>query len=331
MDKYLYEEQPQVLEQLHNMVMKGHVPHALIFYGEKSTSKKDVAREFSKMLYEKFFNTDIENYKLHHLIEIDEHPNIKFIKRDSKSSITIDYAREIINDSSMYSEYEGPIIYIFEDADYFNSSSINSILKFVEEPKDNTYIIFIVNNLNNLLPTIQSRSILINFKPLDKKAVLDKLLKEGLDQDVLKALTEYRQNEEEVLKLYNDQKYIDIYNFIIDLINEPFEKNGSLVLSFNESYKQIKDPDYQEFYISLLVFMFEDILRLKRNDDNIIFSTELKRLNELKIIFSDNKVIETIKNLLELKSYVSRKSQINVSLFLNNLFLDLEITCTEKR
>jgi len=330
-NNYLYEEQPQVLKELNNMVKKGHVPHALIFYGEKSTSKVEVALEFSKMLYEKNLSKDINEYEFNHLIDIHEHPNIKHIKRDSKSSITIDAAREIMNDNNLYSEYPGPIIYIFEDADYFNSSSINSILKFVEEPKDDTYIIFIVENLNNLLPTIQSRSILINFKPLDKERVVEKLSHEGLDKDILNVIAEYRKKEDEIINIYNDSKYIDCYNAVIDLINEPFERNGSLVLINTESFKKIKDNELQEFYVSLLVFVFEDLLKIKRSDYNIIFNNYLNRLTQVQNQFTESKLIDAIKNLLELKSYISRKTQVNTTLFLNNLFLDLEMSSTGKR
>jgi DNA polymerase-3 subunit delta' len=38
-----------------------------------------------------------------------------------------------------------------------NIQSLNSLLKFLEEPHDNIYAIFTCNNISNVLPTIKSR------------------------------------------------------------------------------------------------------------------------------------------------------------------------------
>ena len=48
-------------------------------------------------------------------------------------------------------------MYVIRDADRFNSSSANTLLKFLEEPEDNILGFFITNNKENVISTIRSR------------------------------------------------------------------------------------------------------------------------------------------------------------------------------
>lgn len=48
-------------------------------------------------------------------------------------------------------------IYIIRDAERFNSSSANTLLKFLEEPEENILGIFITSNKENVISTIRSR------------------------------------------------------------------------------------------------------------------------------------------------------------------------------
>lgn len=48
-------------------------------------------------------------------------------------------------------------MYVIREAERFNSSSANTLLKFLEEPEDNILGIFITNNKENVISTIRSR------------------------------------------------------------------------------------------------------------------------------------------------------------------------------
>ena len=197
-------EQPIVFNTLKNMIKKKRVPHALIFNGDKSTSKEKMVRYFIKMVYADYFNEEISDSGVYKRIDDDSCLNVNYIKRDTKTSISIDSVRGYIKESNESSLEEGPRFYIFEDADYLNQSSSNAILKFVEEPFPNTYIIFIVENLNNLLDTIISRCALLNFKPVSKDALKNRLIEAKYDEDLVNILVEYSQ----------DQEMIESINFI---------------------------------------------------------------------------------------------------------------------
>lgn len=48
-------------------------------------------------------------------------------------------------------------IYIIKNAENMNESAANAILKFLEEPPENVYALFLTNDLNQILQTIKSR------------------------------------------------------------------------------------------------------------------------------------------------------------------------------
>ena len=89
-------EQPIVYKTLSNMIKKGRIPHALIFNGDKSTGREEMVRHFIKMVYSNYFNEEITDSGVYKRIDDDSCLNVLYIKRDTKTSISIDSVRDFI-------------------------------------------------------------------------------------------------------------------------------------------------------------------------------------------------------------------------------------------
>lgn len=70
-------------------------------------------------------------------------------------------------------------IAIIDDADWLNVEGANSLLKTLEEPSPGAIIILISTSVQRQLPTIRSRSQVIQFQPLSNVEVAECLLKSG--------------------------------------------------------------------------------------------------------------------------------------------------------
>lgn len=103
-------------------------PHFIIVSGERGSGKKHIAKVVGKML-----DCDIS------------------IAEDVKA----DTVKNIVESSYFV---KSPILYIIPDADNMSNSSRNSLLKLTEEPPSNAYIIMTITSLENTLPTLLSRS-----------------------------------------------------------------------------------------------------------------------------------------------------------------------------
>jgi DNA polymerase-3 subunit delta' len=72
-------------------------------------------------------------------------------------------------------------VFLIDQADRANEQSANSLLKILEEPPDHLILILTAENLYDLLPTIRSRSLVLNFSPLDSADMESFAKARGLD------------------------------------------------------------------------------------------------------------------------------------------------------
>lgn len=112
-------------------------------------------------------------------------------------------------------------IYIIKNVEKLNSTSANTMLKFIEEPDENIIGFLITNDVNNVIDTIKSRCELINVKYNDNNLV-NEIINDN-DNEYIKVAHEYltklevektdliMYNKDVLLKNYterNDIKYI---------------------------------------------------------------------------------------------------------------------------
>jgi len=72
---------------------------------------------------------------------------------------------------------------IVDDADHFNTSSANCLLKTLEEPPPSALLILIGTSPSRQLPTIRSRSQIVRFQPLSTETVAQILVETGAITD----------------------------------------------------------------------------------------------------------------------------------------------------
>ena len=70
-----------------------------------------------------------------------------------KKNIDIHQIRNLINQMNKSSFNQKPRMVLIDNIEFLNLNSINSLLKFLEEPNDNIYFILIHNN-TKILPTL---------------------------------------------------------------------------------------------------------------------------------------------------------------------------------
>ena len=296
---FLEAEQPLVFNTINNMIKRRHVPHALIFYGDKSTSKYEMSIYFTKELYKSILDLSDDSNVLDR-IDKNIHSNVTIIE-PGINTLSKDTIESIIFDSNISSLEDGPKVYIFKDSDKLNQSSSNSLLKFIEEPSSDVYIIFLVDNLSNIISTIKSRCVLLSFRQLNKDLLKEKLTELGYEKLITNILIEYTQNIDLIKSIIEDEEYMEILNFIPNLFMEPFEKNGSMILTLKEKIELIEsNPDYIDFFLTLFVLYLKDILNYNINKaDDFIFSGEKYRIKELSKIYSEDELSSFIKDILE--------------------------------
>ncbi len=100
------------------------------------------------------------------------HPDVRWVKDDEdKNSIGIDSVRAISQWAAMKPFESAWKICIVQAAEKITDDAANAFLKTLEEPPKNTVFCLLVENRNNLLETIQSRSFEIRLMPMAFQSV----------------------------------------------------------------------------------------------------------------------------------------------------------------
>lgn len=135
-----------ISQQLLQQFWQEKLPHAIILAGKKGIGKATFATQFA-------FSIDAET---------------KIItKQPNKTVITIDQIREINDFLQKNSIAKQQKVLIIDSICSLNKQASNALLKPLEEPINNTFLILIAHQLNKVLPTILSRCRLIKVPALN--------------------------------------------------------------------------------------------------------------------------------------------------------------------
>ena len=265
-----------------------NLPNSILIHGLNGIGK----RTFLNKLVKNILNIEFKDNNVDHhlnLFKNNTHPNIKIIEKEIdsktgkiKSNITIDQIRRLKTflNSTTTIQNSSKIV-IVDSADYLNISSANSMLKILEEPKENTYIFLISNQISLLLPTIRSRCLKIKFNTHNLTNFTN-IIKDNIDEI---------SNEE--------------INFYFELT---YGSPGTTILYYNNDFLDI-------FQLSIKCLLSNDLDDDKINLSNILskltndeFNNYLSMLKFILIVANKLKVNRDDKSLINMPNYLELES-----------------------
>ena len=298
---------------------KNKMPHAFIFYGAQA---QEIAR-FVEQLIKSILcsNTTNENFACGKcqdcLWSETNHPDLKIVEssldKDEKSSsdtLNVGSAREVKSFLELTSHQEGgKKIVVIYGADRLTIAASNALLKTIEEPPTNCLIIFTVNNLANLLPTITSRCRLISFsKPSIEEA--KKFLKQNNHDDLIENLHLYNNSP---LQLINDKELITNVSIII----EELKKGGNIDLM---KINNIWLSNGLTWIINLLQKWSYELLLYKLSEGSNYFPHDGEAIHKLSLNADLSKLLTYQKSLNTIKSY--SQTSVNKEINLNSVMIE---------
>ena len=169
----------------------GKLPHALLFYGQEKIGKKALAIEFAEFL-----------------IGRTSPPDFILVEPEDSKEIHISQIRNLIQKLSFKPYLADLKLAVIDKAHLMTQEAQNCFLKFLEEPKNKTFLILVSAYPSLLLPTILSRVQKIRFFPIkgfeveNKKEIVSDLIK--ISQSDLSSRFQYvkdisKENLEEIL------------------------------------------------------------------------------------------------------------------------------------
>ena len=316
----------QIIEHLQNAIELKKVSHAYIINGEKGAGKMLIANAFALTLQcEK--QERIPCLKCHSCKQAysGNHPDIIHVSHEKPGTISVEEIRTQLNNDILIKPYSSPKkIYIIDEADKLTVQAQNALLKTIEEPPEYGVVILITNNADALLPTILSRCVVLNIKPV-KDSVLKRYLMERLKVPDYKAdlsIAFARGNVGKAVALASSENFDMIKKDALDMLKYLEDMEIHEVVAWVK-----KTADYKleiNDFLDILTVWFRDVLLFKATKDvnMLIFRDQIQEIRK-KADKSSYSGLEEIVNAIE-KAKVRLNANVNFDLTIELMLLAIK-------
>ncbi|AWL12018.1 DNA-directed DNA polymerase [Saliniradius amylolyticus] len=176
-------------DQLARQRQSGQLHHGLLLQASPGSGQGDFARSLAALLLcQQSGDRPCGQCQSCKLYQAGSHPD--FIELESDKAIGVDLIREGIGKLTGTSQLSGAKVLILHHADAMTESASNALLKTLEEPTANTYLILTSTSLEGLLPTIVSRCLKVRLPTPSRAQTENWLNGQGLmpESEILSSL-----------------------------------------------------------------------------------------------------------------------------------------------
>lgn len=318
--------QEQLVEHFQNVIKTGKVAHAYIINGERSAGKEFVAKVFATAL-----QCESEGEKpcgqCHSCKQAltQNQPDIIQVLHEKPNTIGVEDIRNKINNDIGIKPYSSPYkIYIMNEGEKMTVQAQNALLKTLEEPPAYGIIMILTTNLDTLLPTILSRCVVLNMKPVADAKVKKYLMEEEhvpeYKADVCVAFA--RGNLGKAKALATSEEFDNIKNEAVTLLKYIRDME---IYEIVAAIKQISQYQFEiNDYLDILSVWYRDVLLFKATNDanHLIFKEEIQYIRKV----ADQSTYEGIEIIIDaLEKAKSRlKANVNFDLTMELLLLTIK-------
>ena len=270
-------------QQLTNAYHSNKLSHAYLFEGDDAQTMKQVAINFAKLILCQTYN----------------HPDFMYIST-TENAIKKEQVEQLVRHMNQLPIESTNKVYIIEDFEKLTVQGENSILKFLEEPPDNTIAILLSTKPEQILDTIHSRCQHVYFKPIDKEKFINRLVEQDMSKPVAEMISTYTTQIDNALALNEEFDLLALRKSVIRwcellLTNKPMALIGIIDL-----LKQAKNKKLQSLTIAAVNGFFEDIIHTKVNvEDKQIYSDLKNDIDQYAQKLSFNQLILMFDQLTE--------------------------------
>lgn len=278
---YGHETTIQIFETLIN---NSTLPHGILLSGKGSIGKRKLARYIASRILSSKIKEQAVKIQHEHLISIGQYPDLILISpEDGKSNIKVEQIRALKESLSLSPYYGNAIVSIIDDAHTLNISAANSLLKTLEEPEKDKYIILVSDSPHLLTPTLRSRCHNFSCSQLSREdisKIIVELFAGLIQEDLIIKLSSYMKGS---LAAISISELIDERTLKISDEENARDKLSNLISKLEEILSKIEyvfkyDRDSSEFYSGIiqLISSYE-----KQNEISIVWDLLIEKINLL--------------------------------------------------
>lgn len=305
-------EQPIAIKILENSIISGKLSHAYIFETNNYADAFNFVVEFVKNIVcneHKSLEHNEEECPI--CTQINNNNYIEFKILDTEKLQLKKEELLKLQDEFKNKALEGnKKIYLIKCAEKLNSSSSNTILKFLEEPEENIIAILMTPSRYMLLKTILSRCQIISLNNIESQ--------NNISSYILKVTNNLFETEEEQNKYINDKIEL-VLKFI-----EYFEKHGKDTLLFTKDliFKKITQREDFLLFFEIVKLFYYDVLTMKTKNKLIYFEDYVSNIS---LVLEKNNINKVAKKLQLIENTIEKiKLNVNLNLIVDKFIIESE-------
>lgn len=196
-----------------------------------------------------------------------QHENLRIVS-PSGAQIKMEQGKEIIEFLSLKS-LGGNRVIIIDQANTLNAQTANALLKTLEEPPEGTFFFLIAPSVAGIMPTIRSRSRIVQFKPLTMEELAKRV---KAPTWALKAAG----GSFEKLAQLQDGPELELRQKSVEILNVFLADDDFIMNEFWRS--EFKDRAQGQRLVSYWAGFFKDAIYLQENAKNQIVNIDQAEL-----------------------------------------------------
>lgn len=259
----------QIIEHFQNAITLDKISHAYILNGPDKSGKMMLAEAFATALQCEKKGTE-GCMECHSCKQAASHnqPDIIYLTHEKINTISVDDIRKQINQDIITKPYAGPYkIYIVDEAEKMNQQAQNALLKTIEEPPAYAVILLLTTNADSFLPTILSRCIRLNIKPVDdvkiRAFLMSKYQIPDYQADISVAFAQG--NVGKAIQLSTSEHFNELKDSAVQLAKRiksvDVYELGEVIKQISEYKMSIND------YLDIMMVWYRDVLMYKATMD----------------------------------------------------------------
>ena len=316
----------QIKEHMQAAIRDKKPFHAYLFQGEEGVGKEALARTFAAGLQCQSESADkpCKECVSCRQMESGNQPDVIWVTRE-KASLGVDEIREQLCNTMDIKPFSSPYkIYLVPEAEKMTEAAQNALLKTIEEPPEYGIVILMTSNISALLPTIQSRCLTMEFRPLST-AVVESYVKEHCqvpDYQARASAAFAQGNLGKAMRYAKSEDFIESKDHIISLLRHVEQMDLSEMLAVIKDLGTRKDEVRD--YIDLMVLWYRDVLLFKATKDinQLLFQDEASYISRE----ASHRSYEKIEEILQAfeKAKVRLRANVNFDITMELMLLTLK-------
>ena len=225
--------------------------------------------------------------------QIDNGSHPDFIKITSDKSLGVKDIEDIASDVYVMPYEADYKLYYIYDAALLTEDAQNKLLKTIEEPPKTAIIVLGASGINNILPTIVSRTNKIELSKIEANKLIDILKKQGISE---KEASIYASVAEGSITKANlivkNKEYLNLYKSVLEMLGNLNSSHDILdfVSKINSQKVSLND------FFSLTISVLRDIMLVKANEEMLAsFKEDIDSIKKVSEYFTLESAVLSLK------------------------------------